>query len=181
MDEFQFEIFLRDVDRYEWRLVQHDGQRRVLARSLGDFATPLLAQNSIMVMKQIVERAPIVTVGDGYGQPVGFEIVDAFPLRLSGSVSHPAVTEDAATALRRAEAAPESASERPAGARSERTAEPARARKAATATRRGDTAETDAKSQESDETTGARTDRDGPHASGTRATKPRKTARAART
>lgn len=117
MNEFQFEIFLRGFDRYSWRLVQRGGDRRVIARAPVDFATPLLAENSIMVMKDIVANAEIVRVGDGYGEVVGFEIVDAFPLRLRNTVSDhetaaatdgpAAATDGPAAALR---PAPETAS-----------------------------------------------------------------------
>jgi hypothetical protein len=103
VNEFQFEIFLRGFDRYSWRLVQRGGDRRVLAKAPVDFPTPQLAENSIMVMKEIVAHAEIVRVDAGYGEPVGFEIVDAFPLRLKNTVSTrdaPAAADRSAAALR---------------------------------------------------------------------------------
>jgi hypothetical protein len=87
VNDFQFEIFSRGVDRYSWRLVTRDDHRQVLARSLVDFPTPLLAHNGVLVMKHIAETADIITVDDGYGQAAGFTELDAFPLRVRNAIT----------------------------------------------------------------------------------------------
>ena len=182
MNEFEFEIFLRGVDRYAWRLVEHDGDRRVLARSLSDFPTPLRARTSILVMKQIVESAPIVTADGGFGEEVAFEIVDAFPLRLSGTVSRRDAEEMPATALQPAAAS--QARQQPAaqqtGTRQTGTRQAAAQPTATTGP--DETAVSEVEPHETDETTGARTGRDGPHTSAGKARKTtaRKTAGTAR-
>jgi uncharacterized protein YegP (UPF0339 family) len=84
MNEFLFEIFRRNVDRYSWRLVASDGERRVLARASRDYKSVKKARKAVYALKRAVKTADVGYVTSGvYGPVAEFEIVgDVFPLRV---------------------------------------------------------------------------------------------------